>query len=234
MVIAPKHPAGTVVAVHLLTHEEKTYTCSAKEAVIAAYAQELGDLNTADYETNYGRFVKETKYGWNLMNWWVRDRAKPAGEGKGTIVQRDVLSGMCVPLEDRNAMAPNTRYVALTVYDVDEEGYIKNERGRPVKDIIAELNEAMSKLEWPAEEPFGGKHEGFGYWWDSTIDRPMWPHQWNWIACFAVTGGSEGHYVHIEVIHHGGQRQLVSTHKTFGGRARAQLIASRAALLLGA
>jgi hypothetical protein len=233
-VIAPKHPAGTVEVIHLLTHEERTYTCSAREAVIAAYAQEIGDLNTADYEARYGRFVQETKYGWSLMNWWVRDRNKTPGKGKGILVQRDVASGTCVPQEDRTAMAPNTHYVALTYYDVDEDGYIKNERGRPVADIVKDLNTAMGRLEWPPEEPFGGKYEGFGHSWDSPGKRPIWPNEWSWIACFAVTGGSEGHYVHIEVIHRGGTRQIMATHKTFGGRARAQLIASRAALLLGA
>jgi hypothetical protein len=232
-IIAPKHPPGVVEAIHLLTHEERTYTCSAREAVMAAYAQEIGDLNTADYESRYGRLVKETRYGWNLMNWWARDRTKPHSTDKPTLVKHGVASGEYVSPEDRKAMAPNDRHVALTIYDVDEEGYVRNERGRPVSEIVKDLNESLGKMEWP-DEPFGGKYEGMGLWWDSSNDRPIWPVEWSWISCFAVTGSNEGHYVHVEVIANGGSRKLMALHKTFGGRARAQLIASRCALLLGA
>ena len=58
-----------------------------------------------------------------------------------------------------------------------------------------------------------------------------------WIACYAVTGGSEGHYVHIDLIHGydqdwtGKARHLI-TGKTFLGLAHALKIANRCAELL--
>lgn len=46
-----------------LTTEEygEVYTCSPREAVIAAYAQSKGDYNTWDYEKKYGEIVVETE-----------------------------------------------------------------------------------------------------------------------------------------------------------------------------
>jgi hypothetical protein len=38
---------------------ETTYSCSPREAVIAAHAQSLRDWNTWDYETRYGHLVVE-------------------------------------------------------------------------------------------------------------------------------------------------------------------------------
>ena len=58
-----------------------------------------------------------------------------------------------------------------------------------------------------------------------------------WIACYAVTGGSEGHYVHIDLIDgydHDWTGRVVHliTGKTFLGLAYAQTIANRCAELL--
>ena len=38
------------------------YSCSPRAAVIAAYAQDLGDWNTWDYEAKYGRCVIEGRW----------------------------------------------------------------------------------------------------------------------------------------------------------------------------
>ncbi len=54
-----------------------------------------------------------------------------------------------------------------------------------------------------------------------------------WISCFAVTGGSEGHYVHIEIID-GDKRTLLYLGKTFEGMDHAYKIAQKCAELLGA
>lgn len=58
-----------------------------------------------------------------------------------------------------------------------------------------------------------------------------------WIACYAVTGGSEGHYIHIDLIHGydqdwSGKALHVITGKTFLGLGHAQRIANRCAELL--
>jgi hypothetical protein len=64
--------------------------------------------------------------------------------------------------------------------------------------------------------------------------------KYRWIACYAVTGGSEGWYVHIDLVLSGYDDKMQATMKhlalckTFEGRAHAYAIAARAAALLGA
>lgn len=60
---------------------------------------------------------------------------------------------------------------------------------------------------------------------------------YRWIACYAVTGGSEGHYIHIDLIHGydqdwSGKALHLITGKTFLGLNHAQKIANRCAELL--
>ena len=59
-----------------------------------------------------------------------------------------------------------------------------------------------------------------------------WPQGYRWIAVFPVTGGSEGHYVHVERIQHDGSRDLVFLAKTFLGMEHAWRIARRLGDLL--
>lgn len=40
---------------------------------------------------------------------------------------------------------------------------------------------------------------------------------YHWISCFVVEGGSEGHYIHVEVIDGEGNRILLYVGKTFEG-----------------
>jgi len=49
----------SVRVVNLNTGDEQIYTCTPKEAVIAAYAQSFNDWNTWDYEKRYEKFVVE-------------------------------------------------------------------------------------------------------------------------------------------------------------------------------
>ena len=44
---------------NLSTGDKQVYTCTPKEAVIAAYAQSFSDWNTWDYNKHYATFVKE-------------------------------------------------------------------------------------------------------------------------------------------------------------------------------
>jgi hypothetical protein len=68
-----------------------------------------------------------------------------------------------------------------------------------------------------------------------------WPSRIRWLACYAVTGGSEGHYVHIDALMlegEGRDQHLVVRPlflgKTFQGMVHAQAIAAKCAELLGA
>lgn len=57
----PDHVPEAVAVKNLATRELQIYTCSPREAVIAAYAQSLHDWNTWDYE-RYGMLVTEGKF----------------------------------------------------------------------------------------------------------------------------------------------------------------------------
>lgn len=51
--------SNSVRVVNLITGAEVFYTCTARKAVIAAYAQASNDWNTWDYEKRYGHLVSE-------------------------------------------------------------------------------------------------------------------------------------------------------------------------------
>ena len=70
-------------------------------------------------------------------------------------------------------------------------------------------------------------------------DQTFWSlvEKHRWIACYAVTGGSEGHYVHVDLVHgydcdYTGKALHLITGKTFLGLAHALKIANRCAELL--
>jgi uncharacterized protein YutD len=60
-------PAVTVK--NLATQEERVYTCSPDEAVLAAYAQEHGDWNTWDYQDKYSKLLKKGQYTYLCGDW---------------------------------------------------------------------------------------------------------------------------------------------------------------------
>lgn len=66
----------------------------------------------------------------------------------------------------------------------------------------------------------------------------LFPQSYRWISCYAVTGGSEGHWVHVDVI--GGsdedpdRRELIFLAKTFMGWEHACKIAQACATILQA
>lgn len=61
-----------------------------------------------------------------------------------------------------------------------------------------------------------------------------WPTEYKWIAVYPVTGGSEGHYVHVDIINNDGGREMVFLAKTFQGMGHAQKIANTLQELLAA
>lgn len=61
-------PVVTLVF-NLLTGDEKTYTLSSREAVMAAYAQEHKDFNTWDYEERYGHLTLEGNSSISCGDW---------------------------------------------------------------------------------------------------------------------------------------------------------------------
>lgn len=61
---------------HLVTGETITYTCSPREAVLAAHAQSLNDWSTWQYEERYGHLVRESVHGFYCGDWGVLKTGK--------------------------------------------------------------------------------------------------------------------------------------------------------------
>ena len=51
---------------------------------------------------------------------------------------------------------------------------------------------------------------------DKEYSKKPFP-AWKWIACYAVVGGSEGHYIHVDIITTNGEQKPLFLGKTFLG-----------------
>jgi hypothetical protein len=108
--------------------------------------------------------------------------------------------------------------------------------GRLLKDICTDIR-AVLQAENLLDDTFGlAPLIGM----DSEQYRNRrWPDRYQWISVFPVTGGSEGHYLHVEIItppkeaRGQGPREMVFLGKTFMGWDYAWRQAKRVAELLG-
>ena len=133
------------------------------------------------------------------------------------------------------------------------QGLLKFRGTRPIRPIIEELN-ARLKADDLATDEYGftpsaevkyctcennvASGRAHDHAWPSPFaDAEGWAARW--IACYAVTGGSEGWYIHIDVIQQNrgdvpNRAIRIALAKHFGGMAEAYAIAARAAMHLGA
>jgi hypothetical protein len=64
----------------------QTFSLTAKEAVLAAYAQSMNDYNHWDYEDKYGHLVLSLSKGYMCGPFWAKDPTKcekPEGSQRG-------------------------------------------------------------------------------------------------------------------------------------------------------
>ena len=112
----------------------------------------------------------------------------------------------------------------------DKPGYQQWSHNRTLAEVLGELNARLLARDLEPDE-YGfdimPRAEGF----ERSRDL-SWP-DYRWIACFAVTGSNEGHYIHIEAIKDN-RRELIYVAKTFQGMGRAFEIARACAEILGA
>ena len=124
----------------------------------------------------------------------------------------------------------NEGTIPLEEWEEEENGYVYYVRSRLLREIRDDLSKALEK-EGLLEE---------GVYYHSQRGNETFPHPWRSIACFAVTGTNEGHYVHVEVFLDGvdtkleHKAKLLFSIKTFLGFEKAQHIAAACTRLLGA
>ena len=72
----------------------------------------------------------------------------------------------------------------------------------PSADLVTELIDAEGKTVREVAEALSTRIRGAEYVAPapSGTDAP-WPNGARWIACYAVAGANEGHYVHVDAIH---------------------------------
>jgi hypothetical protein len=100
---------------------------------------------------------------------------------------------------------------------------------RSITEICGDLNPRVRELIKEANDHF----EGFSDTSWMNEGCKTWPEKYRWISVYPVTGNSEGHYIHVDVIN-GKNRHMVMMSKTFGGWEVACQIANAAGKLLGA
>lgn len=103
----------------------------------------------------------------------------------------------------------------------------------PLRQLRAALLPELEALD-PSIEYFSVSLD----WKDARGDQPIG--RYRWIACYAVTGGSEGHYVHVDRVYLAHEYDREFTHeaiflyKTFGGWEAACQVAAYLGERLGA
>lgn len=99
--------------------------------------------------------------------------------------------------------------------------------GRTLKEIEQDLIDALGR------DKYNGVHMMEYFTANNYEIQDLFPKDYRWIACFPVTGGSEGHYIHVDLILQDDKRLNVFLGKTFQGLGHAIEIAAKLARLMG-
>lgn len=124
-------------------------------------------------------------------------------------------------------------HVETTVWTNDPErpGHLKPARRKTVEEVHAEVTALVSRAEEDGITVIDGADDYFDIY-PGVPPAREWPE--GRITVFPVTGGSEGHYVHVEVQSGHGQSELMILGKGFEGPGAAWALARRLAGILGA
>jgi len=108
----------------------------------------------------------------------------------------------------------------------DKPGYLKFDRMITYRELITAVKNFLKtrghddKLDYACLGSTG----------DQKLDQQI--ARYHWCAVYAVTGGSEGHYIHVDLIRNDESRELVILAKTFDGMTTAYEIAHDLAVFL--
>lgn len=121
-------------------------------------------------------------------------------------------------------------YIDMDICMVDTDGYVHTIRRKTVKEVYEELR-ARLEFEGMLPDEYFAISTLIEYEKEDGINKPF--PDFRLIACYPVTGGNEGHYIHVDAIKDG-KCELIFVGKTFQGFERACEIANACARHLGA
>lgn len=119
----------------------------------------------------------------------------------------------------------------ITAEDPARPGYLMVPRRKTVNEVCGEILALLSHDAGDGFAVVDGADDSFGVFPAIDGTRP-WPE--GRITVFAVTGSSEGHYVHVEVQAGDGRAELLLLGKGFGGADAAWTLARQLAGILRA
>lgn len=127
-----------------------------------------------------------------------------------------------------NGFKPEVRTTPTTTYEV-AFGLCFNETGRSISVVLEETRKKLEKLGLLPDEYFGIA---------PILSLSTFPVNYHWLACYAVTGGNEGHYIHVDIIGNDGERTAIFVGKTLkegsAGMQFSYQVAGALAEMLGA
>ena len=144
---------------------------------------------------------------------------------------REALRAAGLPLEEANfqrLIVP----IDLWGPSAEKPGYLSRIRQSTIGEVLVGLQEYL-----PLYIPdYKEMSEGMSYsWWgDKKMNKDDAFPASHWISCYLVTGGSEGHYIHVDTIDKDGNRQLIYLEKTFSGSVYGWRIVEAIAAILEA
>lgn len=154
--------------------------------------------------------------------------------------KRTLHLGDEVPIDNGAGAIPIAVWRRVLTPEGEDTGRVYHAANRPVGAVYEELCERLvaEGLEDEYLSISGIFRHRHGY--DADFGKVPFPGDWRWLACYAVTGANEGHYVHVSAVYStespdgAFREEMVFRGKTFLGLAHAQKIAARCAELLGA
>ena len=94
-------------------------------------------------------------------------------------------------------------------WDVDSRGYVQNEVGKPMSDVMKFFEQEIAKA--------GINLDEFDYFQSGATGPENWPVLYRRVFTFAAPGGSEGHYIHVNIQTMDGSVENLVLGKTFMG-----------------
>ena len=110
---------------------------------------------------------------------------------------------------------PPVTCIETEVYEPipEKPGFVREVRKRTFGEIYKETRQFLEERDiWDSLDYF---HLSRDYK-DDKFEDKLFPN-WRWIACYAVVGGSEGHYIHVDIIDMDGKTTQLFLGKTFMG-----------------